>query len=355
MGSRKRRIDESFDSLIQVPDPPIGDFLLRGGKEGAWWGRADSNRRLARTTRGHSSRRSDLFRRPGVSAPLRCTSASPSSRFLGPTKNLRRGDRVVTGSPDRSLGNSCSIHLSYGSLLWTLDFGLRHGGAGRTRTADLEFRKLLLYPPELRPPERDSSRRGNPGRRVALTPTLSRRERELYLLGDGLDFAEAESLAGLHTPQAEGAGLGLELPLSGNGSLEGGLAGARESHTDEAVALGMDVHLALVAAAHEPDQAHRVPLRLERQEPIEADVAAVVGALDRDGQSLLVNGRARRLDDDAELVARPRDPIVVADELLGEADIGLVGGESRRGKGEHHAKGRRRKSRKRSLHSKPPG
>src|SRR5207253_6086177 len=25
------------------------------------------------------------------------------------------------------------------------------GGAGRTRTADLEFRKLLLYPPELRP------------------------------------------------------------------------------------------------------------------------------------------------------------------------------------------------------------
>src|SRR6266542_1916560 len=151
MGSRKRRIDESFDSLIQVPDPPIGDFLLRGGKEGAWWGRADSNRRLARTTRGHSSRRSDLFRRPGVSAPLRCTSASPSSRFLGPTKNLRRGDRVVTGSPDRSLGNSCSIHLSYGSLLWTLDFGLRHGGAGRTRTADLEFRKLLLYPPELRP------------------------------------------------------------------------------------------------------------------------------------------------------------------------------------------------------------
>src|SRR5260370_1420312 len=28
----------------------------------------------------------------------------------------------------------------------------RNGGAGRSRTADLEFRKLLLYPSELQPP-----------------------------------------------------------------------------------------------------------------------------------------------------------------------------------------------------------
>jgi hypothetical protein len=28
----------------------------------------------------------------------------------------------------------------------------RDGGAGRSRTADLEFRKLLLYPSELQPP-----------------------------------------------------------------------------------------------------------------------------------------------------------------------------------------------------------
>ncbi|HJW13258.1 MAG TPA: hypothetical protein VJ776_01105, partial [Thermoanaerobaculia bacterium] len=37
-----------------------------------------------------SSRRSDLFRRYGVSAPLRCALASPSSRFLASAKNLCR-------------------------------------------------------------------------------------------------------------------------------------------------------------------------------------------------------------------------------------------------------------------------
>jgi hypothetical protein len=35
--------------------------------------------------------RSDLFRRYGVSAPLRCALASPSSPFLVSTKNLSRG------------------------------------------------------------------------------------------------------------------------------------------------------------------------------------------------------------------------------------------------------------------------
>ena len=38
-----------------------------------------------------SGRRSDLFRRCGVSAPLRCALASPSSRFLASAKNLCRG------------------------------------------------------------------------------------------------------------------------------------------------------------------------------------------------------------------------------------------------------------------------
>jgi hypothetical protein len=42
-----------------------------------------------------SVRRSDLFRRYGVSAPLRCALASPSSRFLVSTKNLSRGQDVL--------------------------------------------------------------------------------------------------------------------------------------------------------------------------------------------------------------------------------------------------------------------
>src|SRR6266545_2093940 len=45
-----------------------------------------------------SGRRSDLFRRYGVSAPLRCAPASPSSRLLVSTKNLCRGQ----GVPDRN-------------------------------------------------------------------------------------------------------------------------------------------------------------------------------------------------------------------------------------------------------------
>jgi hypothetical protein len=41
-----------------------------------------------------SGRRSDLFRRYGVRAPLRCALASPSSPFLVSTKNLCR-ERAV--------------------------------------------------------------------------------------------------------------------------------------------------------------------------------------------------------------------------------------------------------------------
>jgi len=43
-----------------------------------------------------SGRRSDLFRRYGVSAPLRCAPASPSSRFLISTENLCRGQVFLT-------------------------------------------------------------------------------------------------------------------------------------------------------------------------------------------------------------------------------------------------------------------
>jgi hypothetical protein len=45
-----------------------------------------------------SGRRSDLFRRGGVIAPLRCAPASPSSRFLASSKNLCRG-QSVSGDP----------------------------------------------------------------------------------------------------------------------------------------------------------------------------------------------------------------------------------------------------------------
>src|SRR5713226_934960 len=41
--------------------------------------------------------------------------------------------------------------LSLSFFTWTTNFGRADGGAGRIRTADLEFRKLLLYPTELRP------------------------------------------------------------------------------------------------------------------------------------------------------------------------------------------------------------
>jgi len=41
-----------------------------------------------------SGRRSDLFRRGGVSAPLRCAPASLSSRFLASSKNLCRGQNL---------------------------------------------------------------------------------------------------------------------------------------------------------------------------------------------------------------------------------------------------------------------
>jgi len=43
-----------------------------------------------------SGRRSNLFRRYGVSAPHRCAPASRSSRFLVSTKNLFRGQGVET-------------------------------------------------------------------------------------------------------------------------------------------------------------------------------------------------------------------------------------------------------------------
>jgi len=61
-------------------------------------------------------------------------------------------------------------------------------------------------------------------------------------------------LAGFDVAEAEGAGLGLELPFSGSGVLESGLAGARERHAFEAVAGGMDVHLAVGGAARDPEE-----------------------------------------------------------------------------------------------------
>ena len=48
-------------------------------------------------------------------------------------KNLCRCDRVVTASPGRSLGNSCSIHLSYGPGIRFSDAKRWDSGeAGRT-------------------------------------------------------------------------------------------------------------------------------------------------------------------------------------------------------------------------------
>ena len=62
--------------------------------------------------------------------------------------------------PTNSLGNCCSIHLSYRATFCLLCFRVsrrphvthvtRSGGPGVSRTRDLEFRKLPLYPVELR-------------------------------------------------------------------------------------------------------------------------------------------------------------------------------------------------------------
>jgi hypothetical protein len=78
--------------------------------------------------------------------------------------------------------------------------------------------------------------------------------RTFCLFAERFDLPEAEGLAGFDVAEAEGAGLGLELPLSGCGVLEGGLAGARECHALEAVSGGRMFHLAIGGAARDPEE-----------------------------------------------------------------------------------------------------
>ena len=70
---------------------------------------------------------------------------------------------------------------------------IQNGGAGRSRTADLEFRKLLLYPTELRPP--DGNRLAQASRKDGMELTSQKKRR-----GSG---ARCCALAGAPIPLGE--------------------------------------------------------------------------------------------------------------------------------------------------------
>ena len=100
----------------------------------------------------------------------------------------------------------------------------------RTRTAPTKFMKLLLYPRVLPRGGHCSSGRERPH------PFLSRRKRSRKLLREGLDRANAESLADPTLFKVRSR-LDLELPLAGVGFWKAVLHVA-ECHAREAVALG---------------------------------------------------------------------------------------------------------------------
>ena len=84
-------------------------------------------------------------RRTPACHPRRRRRRSPPRDKRAPTGGVGRIDPARRVEPPLRVILSAAKDLPSPST--------RIGGAGRTRTADLEFRKLLLYPPELRPRE----------------------------------------------------------------------------------------------------------------------------------------------------------------------------------------------------------
>src|SRR5262249_17544209 len=62
------------------------------------------------------------------------------------TRESLRADRMVGAVPAKP---SCRLHNGCSKSVQLFDF-LRFGGPGRTGTSDLQLRRLLLYPAELR-------------------------------------------------------------------------------------------------------------------------------------------------------------------------------------------------------------